>query len=182
MTIPNMITMARFCLVPVIIVCVVSQAWASAFWLFLAAGLSDGVDGFIAKRFDQRSELGAILDPLADKALLVSLFIALGLVEALPAWLVILVVLRDVMIIAAVIISWALDRPLAIKASRLSKVNTAAQIVLVQFVLFTRGFGFDLPSVTAVGAAFVAALTLASAAAYLRLWIGHMAWSAGYDR
>src|SRR5262249_44851998 len=91
MTLPNLITLARFCLVPAVIGCITSSACHLAFWLFLAAGVSDGIDGFIAKRFDLRSELGAILDPLADKALLVSLFVTLAIVGALPAWLVILV-------------------------------------------------------------------------------------------
>jgi cardiolipin synthase (CMP-forming) len=179
MTIPNLITIARLCLVPVIVGCVASQAWQAAFWLFLAAGVSDGVDGFIAKRFNQRSELGAILDPLADKALLASLYVTLGIVGGLPTWLVILVVFRDVMIIAAVLVAWLLAQPIAIKASTLSKVNTAAQIVLVQFVLFTQGFQFDLPGLTLIGSIAVGCLTLASAAAYLRVWMRHVAGSPG---
>src|SRR5690348_926103 len=114
MTLPNLITLARICLVPIIIGCVISGAWPAAFWLFLAAGLSDGLDGFIAKRFNQRSELGAILDPLADKALLVSLTIALALSAALPAWLAILIVFRDIMIIAGILVAWLIGHPVAI--------------------------------------------------------------------
>jgi cardiolipin synthase len=178
MTLPNLITLARICLVPVIIGCVISGAWMSAFWLFLAAGLSDGVDGFIAKRFNQRSELGAILDPLADKALLVSLTIALAASGALPAWLTILIVFRDVMIIAGILVAWLMSHPLAIKASALSKLNTAAQIALVQLVLFARGFGFELDRFIAIGVGVVAILTLGSAADYLRRWVVHM----GADR
>ena len=69
MTLPNVITVLRICLVPVLVWCIGSDAWNAAFWIFAAAGVSDGIDGFIAKRFDQRSELGAMLDPLADKVL-----------------------------------------------------------------------------------------------------------------
>jgi cardiolipin synthase len=175
MTLPNLITIARFCLVPIIVGCICADAWMLAFWLFLLAGVSDGVDGFIAKRFDQRSKIGAILDPLADKALLVSLFVTLGVLQVIPAWLVILVVFRDLMIITAVLVSWVAGNPLPIAASKLSKANTAAQIVLVQFILFVRGFGFALPVPVLIGSLIVAALTLASAAAYLRIWLGHMA-------
>ena len=175
MTIPNLITLGRICLVPVLIACVISDLWTTAFWLFLAAGLSDGIDGFIAKRFNQRSELGAILDPLADKALLVSLTIALAASGALPAWLTILIVFRDVMIIAAILVAWLMGHPLAIKASALSKLNTAAQIALVQLVLFAHGFGFELDGLVTIGVWAVAALTLGSAADYLRRWIAHMA-------
>lgn len=174
MTIPNLITMLRLCLVPAIVACVAIDAWQAAFWLFLAAGISDGIDGFIAKHFDQRSELGAVLDPLADKTLLVSLYVALGVVLALPAWLVVLVVVRDLMIVGVVLGSRLAGSPLAVSASALSKCNTAAQIVLVQVVLFSRGFAVPLPTMLFVGTIAVAALTLASGAAYLRVWLDHL--------
>src|SRR5436853_1154071 len=87
----------------------------AAFLLFLAAGISDAVDGFLAKRFGMTSEFGAYLDPLADKALIVSIYIALGISETLPRWLVILVVSRDIMIVAAVMLSWFAGRPVTMK-------------------------------------------------------------------
>src|SRR6201985_2715286 len=93
---------------------IASQEMAIAFFLFLAAGLSDAVDGFLAKRFGMASELGAYLDPLADKAMLVSIYVALGIADAVPGWLVILVVSRDIMIVTAVILSWLGDQPLAL--------------------------------------------------------------------
>ena len=86
-----------------------------AFVLFLAAGVSDAVDGFLAKRFDMATELGAYLDPLADKALIVSIYVTLGITGAIPLWLVILVVSRDIMIVGAVILSWVVDKPMTLR-------------------------------------------------------------------
>ena len=84
---------------------------AAAFLLFLAAGISDAVDGFLAKRFGMTTELGAYLDPLADKALIVSIYVTLGITGVIPRWLVILVVSRDIMIVGAVMLSWVVGQP-----------------------------------------------------------------------
>ena len=165
----------RFVLVPLTIWCLASGQWQAAFWVFVFAGISDGVDGFIAKHFNQTSELGAYLDPLADKALLVSIYVTLGILAVLPGWLVILVVFRDVMIIVAVLVSWVMGNPITIAPSYLSKANTAAQIVLAAIVLGVLGFGLIMPEVILVGSVVVAALTVASAANYLTAWLRHMA-------
>jgi cardiolipin synthase len=177
MTIPNLITILRFCLVPGIIGAIASDAWRLAFWLFLVAGVSDFVDGYVAKRFEQATPLGAILDPLADKVLLVSLFVTLAILGPLPVWLVIIVVFRDLMIIIAVMTSWLVGNPLKIAASRLSKLNTAAQIALAQLVLTSRAFEIPLPRAVLACSIVVATLTLGSAAAYLRIWLRHIAGS-----
>ncbi len=100
MTLPNLITIGRLILVPVIIWLIVVERADIAFWVFLIAGLSDAVDGFIARQLDLRSDLGTLLDPLADKAMLVSIYVALTYVHALPFWIAMLVVSRDVFIIA----------------------------------------------------------------------------------
>src|ERR1051326_9618384 len=78
----------------------------AAFLLFLAAGVSDAIDGYLAKRFAMTSDLGAYLDPLADKALIVSIYVTLGVSGEIPVWLVILVVSRDIMIVGAVLLAW----------------------------------------------------------------------------
>ncbi len=130
MSIPNLITLARILVVPVIVWAITSGEMRIAFALFLAAGLSDLVDGFLAKRFGMATELGAYLDPLADKAMIVSIYVALGIAEAIPRWLVILVVSRDIMIVSAVILSWLVDKPVKLKPLTVSKLNTVAQIVL----------------------------------------------------
>ena len=101
MNIPNALTLARIILVPLIVWLIISHEMATAFVLFLLAGLSDAVDGYLAKRFGWQTELGTYLDPIADKALLVSIYVTLGFTNHLPVWLVIAVVSRDILIVGA---------------------------------------------------------------------------------
>ena len=175
MSVPNLITIGRILLVPLTVWLIISGAYGLAFLAFVAAGVSDGVDGYIARRWDARTELGAYLDPVADKALLVSVYVTLGLLKDLPAWLVILVVSRDVLIIGAIILSWVLDQPVAMRPVMLSKVNTAAQIFLVVALLGALAASFDLGYLLVGGSAAVALLTAASGAQYLYEWVRHMA-------
>ena len=107
---------------------IVSQHFVAAFLIFVAAGASDAIDGFIARRFDLRSELGSYLDPLADKALVNSMYIALAMIGVVWPALAILVVSRDLMILTAVLVSWLLGKPVAIRPVWISKFNTLAQI------------------------------------------------------
>lgn len=175
MTLPNLITIGRLILVPLVIYMIVDARWQAAFVVFVTAGVSDAIDGFIAKRFDMASELGAYLDPVADKALIVSIYVTLALVGAIPIWLVILVVARDLMIVAAVILSWVMDRPVAISPFVVSKLNTAAQLALAALVLGSKAFGVDTGAAIAVGQLLVALLTVGSMTAYLAFWLRHMA-------
>lgn len=174
LNLPNLITIARILLVPVIVWAIGSGEMLFAFVLFLAAGLSDAVDGFLAKRFGMTSEFGSYLDPLADKALIVSIYIALGISQALPRWLVILVVSRDIMIVAAVILSWLVARPVLVRPLAISKANTAAQIVLATLVLASLGLRLKFDWLIGACIALVASLTLVSIAAYVREWVRHM--------
>jgi cardiolipin synthase len=146
----------------------------AAFLLILAAGISDAVDGFLAKRFGMASELGAYLDPLADKALIVSIYVTLGIAGSIPRWLVILVVSRDIMIIGAVMLSWLMGSPLKVKPLMVSKLNTAAQIVFACVLLASLGLHMPAGELITVLMVVVAALTLASIGAYLVEWIRHM--------
>jgi cardiolipin synthase (CMP-forming) len=173
-SLPNLITLARLGLVPVIIAMISAGRWPAACLIFIVAGLSDAVDGWLAKTFNLHTELGAYLDPVADKALLVSIYVALSVYGAVPSWLAIAVVARDVMIIGALIISWLMDRPVAIRPLWISKANTAAQIAFAAAVLGAKAFQFTLGPWFIVSAVAVAALTLASLAAYLALWARHM--------
>ena len=174
MNIPNLISLARILLVPVIVWAIASNEMQVAFGLFVLAGLSDLVDGFLAKQFRMATELGAYLDPLADKAMLVSIYVTLGIVEAVPRWLVILVVSRDIMIVTAVILSWLVDKPVKLKPLAVSKLNTLAQILLAAFVLAWLGIGLRLELAIQVLTATVAALTLLSIGFYLAAWVRHM--------
>lgn len=174
MNIPNIITLIRALLVPVVFWLLLSGRYDWAFCLFVLAGISDALDGWIAKRYHLQTELGAYLDPLADKLLVVCIFVALGALGQLPSWLVIAVVSRDVLIIGAVVLSWMLNRPIAIRPFIVSKANTAAQIVLAAVVLADQAFGLGLGNVRVALVWITGALTLASLAAYMRAWLRHM--------
>lgn len=174
MNIPNLITVGRILLVPVIVWAIASGQMAVAFALFFIAGLSDAVDGYLAKRLNMQSEIGALLDPLADKALLVSIYVALGITGDAPRWIVILVVSRDIIIIGAVIVSWLLGRPIPMKPLMVSKLNTVAQVLFAGTVLATAGFGFKFMPFDVLLMAAVTVLTLASVGFYLVEWARHM--------
>lgn len=174
LSIPNLITLARILAVPVIIWAITSNEMQIAFGLFLVAGVSDLVDGFLAKRFGMVTELGAYLDPLADKAMIVSIYVALGIVEAMPRWLVILVVSRDIMIVSAVILSWLVDKPVTPKPLTVSRLNTVAQILLATVVLAVLAFRWNMPLLIGALTALVAVLTLLSIAFYVAEWVRHM--------
>jgi cardiolipin synthase len=173
-SIPNLITLGRILLVPVMVWAIAAGEMRAAFVLFLVAGLSDLVDGFLAKRFNMATELGAYLDPLADKALIVSIYVTLGIAGAIPRWLVILVVSRDIMIVSAIILSWLVDKPVTLKPLTVSKLNTVAQILLALWVLASLAFNIDAIWVTYALTALVAALTLASVILYVIEWVRHM--------
>jgi cardiolipin synthase len=170
-SLPNLITLGRLLLVPVVITMIVSQRWTEAFILFLVAGISDAVDGWLAKTFNLTTELGAILDPIADKALLVSIYVALTILLVIPAPLTILVVARDIMIVGAFMMSWFLDKPVEIRPLFISKLNTALQISFAALVLAAKAFEFSLDGWFPVCLYTVAALTILSLAAYLWRWI-----------
>jgi len=174
LSIPNLITLGRILLVPVVVWAITAGEMRVAFVLFLAAGISDAVDGFLAKRFGMATELGAYLDPLADKVLIVSIYVALGITGALPAWLVILVVSRDIMIVGAVILSWLVDQPVAIRPLAVSKLNTAAQIVFATMALAALAFDYDWEPFRTLTMVLVVVLTLVSIVFYLREWFRHM--------
>ena len=174
MNIPNLITLGRILLVPIVVWAIVSGQMRIAFILFVVAGVSDGIDGFLAKRFQMKSELGAYLDPLADKALIVSIYISLGIAKALPIFLVILVVSRDIMIVSAFMLTLLIGKPMAVRPLMVSKANTAAQILLAVVVLAEKAFNIDASLATQLLMGLVAVLTLLSIAFYLAEWVRHM--------
>lgn len=175
LNIANILTLLRFCLVPVVVIAILNQHWTVAFFVFVTAGVTDAIDGFVARRFDLRTELGAYLDPLADKALLVSIYVTMAAGGLLPVWLAVVVVSRDIMIVGAVILSWLMANPVAINPSLLSKANTLAQISLAALMLFLLAFGLRQDTAALAGVAVVAVLTVTSMLAYLAAWLRHMA-------
>src|ERR1700738_5008602 len=144
LNLPNLISLARLLMVPVTIWLIISGRYGAAFWVLVAAGIADALDGFIAKRFDRRTRLGALLDPAADKAMLVSVYVTLGWAGQLWTWLVVLVVFRDVMIVGGFLLIQAIATvPKPFEPLFISKVNTGVQVALVGYVLARRGIGAD---------------------------------------
>lgn len=174
MTVPNFITIARLLSVPLIVWLMIADRFVDATILFIVAGVSDAADGFIAKRFGAASELGAYLDPIADKALLVSVFVTLGFKGVLPAWLIVLAVSRDILIIGGLLLSYMLSNPMAVRPLWVSKANTTAQIILIALVLGDRSGAAIFQPFLAITVLTVAGLTVISAAAYLVEWVRHM--------
>jgi len=166
LNLPNLITLARLLCVPFAVWLVLEGSFGAAFWVFVAAGFSDAVDGYVAKNFDRRTRLGALLDPLADKALLTGVYLSLGAVGMLPVWLVVLVVLRDGLILGGFFLVHATDAPRQFHPLFISKINTAVQIALVGFVLARLGLGLDGGVVTAVLVAAAAVTTVWSGLSY----------------
>lgn len=174
LTVATLITLMRFVLVPAVVLALLSQRVDLALVCFVVAGVSDAIDGFIARRFNQHSELGAYLDPMADKLLLVSVFVVLGFMRELPLWLVVTAVSRDGLIVAGVLLSTVMARPVAMKPLMVSKVNTAVQIVLAALVLAEMALETAFGPLRTILIFASGALTVASAAAYLVGWLRHM--------
>jgi cardiolipin synthase (CMP-forming) len=170
MNLANLITLGRLLAVPLVVWLILSDDYMATFWLFAAASLSDAIDGYVAKHFDQRSDLGALLDPIADKTLIVSLFVTLGIAGDLPNWLVILVVFRDLLIIGGFLLATALTQPIAWRPLMVSKVNTTLQLVLIVVALAQLAFGFDDNHVISALVYLVGVTTVLSGAAYMVRW------------
>jgi cardiolipin synthase len=166
-TLPNAITLGRLCAVPVAVWLMLQHRLDIAFWVFVGAGVSDAVDGWLARVRNARSALGAILDPMADKALLVSVYVTLAAVGVLPDWLAILVVFRDVLIVGGVLVLSMLGTRPRIRPLFVSKLNTVLQIALAGLALLVGGYALDLDGLMQVMVWLVVATTLASGAAYV---------------
>ena len=169
--IPNFISLARLLLVPLEIWLILGGLYGLAFWILVAAGISDALDGFIAKRFDRRTRLGALLDPVADKAMLIGVYITLGVEHHLWTSLVVLVVLRDVMIVGGFLLIQAFAVPKYYDPLYISKINTGVQIFLVGFVLARLGLGASAGCPDLVLSLVVAVTTIVSGLSYLVRWM-----------
>ena len=170
MNLPNIISLGRLLSVPVAIYLILNDFMTAAFWLFVAAGISDGVDGYLAKALGQSSTLGAYLDPIADKVLLVGVYLTLGQAGHLPTWLVIMVVFRDLIIVGGVILLHISTNGVRMRTLFVSKVNTATQIALLALVLAELGLDFDLGGYLDALIYVVAVTTITSGAGYIINW------------
>jgi cardiolipin synthase len=168
--VPNLITLARLLSVPVAVYVILLGYYGAAFWIFLAAGVSDAVDGLLAKHFRVTSQVGSFLDPLADKALLMGVYLSLGSLGEIALWLVILIVFRDLLIIGGAILFQTLTHSLKMEPLFISKVNTVAQIALAGFVLARLGLETSGGWLESLLVYSVATTTLLSGAAYVVKW------------
>lgn len=146
------------------------EMFPGALLLFALAGISDGLDGYIAKRFHYETRLGAILDPVADKVLLVSCFIVLAVMNYIPFWLLVVVVFRDIVIVAGYLVLVILEGGVNMSPSRISKLNTVFQICLIAAVLIELASGVALSMATAVLIAAVTATSVLSGVHYVWVW------------
>lgn len=168
--IPNAISLLRIALVAPILMLIMKDSFAWALALFWLAGFSDGVDGYLAKRFDWHTRLGALLDPIADKLLVAGTFITLAYTQDIPVWLAAVVICRDVVIVAGAMAYNFLVRPVQGEPTRVSKLNTALQMVFLLFVLSRAGFGWpDQIAITVLGASVLITVVI-SGVDYVWSW------------
>jgi cardiolipin synthase (CMP-forming) len=168
---PNLITLARIALVPVLILLLKDQDYAAGLIVFVIAGASDALDGYLAKRLNVQSRLGAILDPVADKLLLVSAYVMLTVLGHIPFWLVLVVVFRDLLIVGGYMLYTSHAGPVKMRPSILSKLNTLMQIALATLVLAQQAAGLDWPLTIDVLVVAVLITTVVSGAHYLWSWM-----------
>ena len=171
---PNTITIMRLLMVPLVVWLIITSAYSLAFVIFAVAGFSDAIDGYLARKLGSQTEIGAYLDPIADKALLVSIYVALAANDLLPVWLAILVATRDALIVGGVILARLVEQPLVMKPLWISKLNTSVQILLAGLTLGLLAFQWHADTAIDICIAAVVVLTLASGAFYLRDWVRHI--------
>jgi len=168
--IPNLISILRIFLSIPVVWLLLDQRFDWALAVFFIAGVSDGLDGYLAKRNGWESKLGGLLDPLADKVLLVSSYLSLALIGIIPVWLVLLVILRDLVIVTGALVYHYRVAELEAEPSKISKINTVAQIILVLSVVLDRGMT-PLPEWLISGLLWAVVLTtLASGVNYVWVW------------
>jgi len=167
---PNAISLMRIALVAPILILILDGQFGWALLLFCVAGLSDGLDGYLAVRFDWSTRLGGLLDPAADKLLVTGLFVTLAWIGLIPVWLAVIVILRDVVIVAGAIAYNFIVEPVPGEPSRISKLNTALQMLFIVFVLSHAGFNWpDKITLTVLGASVLVTVVI-SGVDYVWSW------------
>lgn len=168
--IPNVISIVRIALVIPVVYLLTEREFSYALILFFIAGISDGLDGYLAKRNNWESRLGSILDPVADKLLLVSSYLVLGWLNEIPGWLVLGVIIRDIIIVVGGVAYHFLIGQFDMKPSWISKTNTFFQILLVLLVMLSLG-AYTLPELLIDSCVYIVAVTtIASGINYIWVW------------
>lgn len=164
--IPNLLTVLRLACAPITAFLLVDHAYVAAFAVFVFAGLTDLADGFLAKRYGLDTQVGAWLDPAADKLLMLASFLALTYVAATPPWLTVLVLARDAAIVLGVLLAKYMAWPVRVQPQLLGKISTAVQVAYVGLMLLMLAFGINLPKLSYAAAVATAVFTLASWLSY----------------
>lgn len=167
--IPNMISLGRLFLAPIFVWLIATEQYKETFYLCLIAGVSDILDGMLARILGDQTKLGKYLDPIADKVLLVTLYITMGVYHLVPLWLVILVVFRDFLIIGGALMVLIFDVKFNIRPIMISKFNTLLQLVLV-LAVFSHAMGYDIDIYLNYLYLLTALTTFISGAAYVWIW------------
>lgn len=172
---PNAICIMRVLLVAPIVALLLAERYEPALVLIVIAGGSDALDGFLAKRFDWSTRLGGMLDPVADKLLVISVFLTLTALGAVPALLAAIVVLRDVVIVVGSIVYHLLVEPLRAAPLAISKLNTACQLAFLLFVMTRLAYGWPPAESLQILGAAVVFTSITSGLSYVLRW-GRRAW------
>ncbi|RBP51551.1 CDP-alcohol phosphatidyltransferase family protein [Arenicella xantha] len=168
--IPNLLTLARIGLVPWLVVLLQETQYGWSLAVFIIAGVSDALDGFIAKRFNAATHLGAILDPLADKALLVSAYVMLSVMEVIPFWLMVVVVFRDIIIVGGYLVMVLFFGSVKMQPLKISKLNTFTQITYIVIILSTLAWQIQIADWLPWFNYAVLATSVISGIAYVYIW------------
>lgn len=167
---PNAISLMRIALVAPILILILDGQFGWALLLFCVAGFSDGLDGYLAVRYDWSTRLGGLLDPTADKLLVTGVFITLAWIGLIPVWLAVIVILRDVVIVLGAIAYNFIVEPVPGEPSRISKLNTALQMLFIVFVLSHAGFNWpEKITLTVLGASVLITVVI-SGVDYVWSW------------
>ena len=166
MNLPNILTLTRVLLIPFFVIFIINKNFEWALFTFAIAGITDGIDGLIARITHQRTELGAYLDPIADKLLLSAAFISLAIIEFIPSWLVVIVITRDVIILVGFLVMWLTSYHPEINPSFLSKMTTALQIITILLVLMV-GYSSTFQQLSVIAIYTTAILTILSGSHYI---------------
>jgi cardiolipin synthase len=174
MNIPNLLTLFRLLLVPIFVILVIYGQTFYAFLAFIIAGVTDALDGFIARVFSQQTVLGAYLDPIADKLLLISSYIVLGIIGIIPPWLAVLVISRDIFILIGVAVLFLNNKSFDVRPTLLGKVSTFFQLTTIVIALSVAQPLLALQPFLIWSSYLAAAVTLLSGFHYAFIWVRQM--------
>jgi len=177
--IPNILTVIRILLTPLFVILLQKGMYLFSLYVFAIAGISDGLDGFIARYFNQRTVMGAYLDPIADKLLLMASFVSLAIFGFIPEWLTIIVISRDIIIVLGIAIFSVTNSPFDIKPTIISKLTTFAQLSTIFIILLTLAIDFEISSIKPSIFWITAIITIVSGFQYIYIGLNILQASLG---